>query len=404
MEIGVDATCYANPRGYGRFTRQVLPEMVDRAPADTFTCFLDRRAAEHFDLVRPNVRRVVVDLDVSPTLAASADGRRSVSDLLRLTRAVWQQRPAVFFSPSAYTFFPLPPRLRALVTIYDTIVERFPELTLPTPAARVFWRAKVRAALWQASLVLTISEYSAAEITTVLGVPPGRIRIAVPAAADCFRPAEDRATIARTAHRYDIPDGRDWLIYVGGFNPHKHVDLAVRAHARIARRSGPAAPLLLLVGPVDEDVFHGNAAAIRRVVAEEGTDALVRWLGYVPDPELRYLYSGARALLLPSAAEGFGLPAVEAARCGTPVIATTASPLPELLAGGGLFVAPGDLEGLTAAVATLCGDEAAGRAMGAAGLAQSSRLTWTRTADAILAALREIATGRAGAAAARVAS
>jgi alpha-1,3-rhamnosyl/mannosyltransferase len=374
--------------------------MVDRAPGDRFICFLDRRAAEHFDVRRHNVEPLVVDLAASPTLAASADSRRSVADLLRLSRAVWRTRPDVFFSPSVYSFFPLPPGMRAVITIHDTIVERFPELTLPSRASRLFWRLKVRAALAQATLVLTVSEYSAKEIASVLRVAPRDIRIATEAPAAAFRPSAD-ADVDRVAARLGLPEGRRWIIYVGGFNPHKNVDAAVRAHARLARSLGGQAPLLVLVGPIDEDVFHGSAAAIRQVVAEEGTGELVRWTGFLPDEDLRHLYSGATALVLPSSAEGFGLPAVEAASCGTPVVATTASPLPDLLAGAGFFVPPHDVEGLSRALLQLCTDTSVRRAMSAAAIERSHALNWNRTADAVLSALREAC--RSGGAAAAVA-
>jgi glycosyltransferase involved in cell wall biosynthesis len=391
MDIGVDATCYANPRGYGRFTRQVLPALVDRAPNDRFICFLDQRAAEHFDLQGDNVRPVIVDVSTSPTLAASADGRRSVTDLLRLSRAVWRERLDVFFSPSVYSYFPVPPGMRTVVTIHDTIVERFPALTLPTRASRIFWRMKVRAALFQARLVLTVSDYSANEITAVLGVSPRNIRVAIEAPAPAFRPATDRLAVSKLAERLGIPHAMRWIMYVGGFNPHKNVDDAVRAHARVARLLGDAAPRLILVGPVEEDVFHGNAASIRAVIDAEGTGSLVHWTGFLPDADLSHLYSGAVALVLPSSAEGFGLPAVEAACCGTPVVATTASPLPTLLAGAGFFVEPHDIGGLTDALLQLASDADVHRRMSAAALDRTRALDWGRTADAVLAALREAA-------------
>jgi len=391
MRIGVDATCWANGRGYGRFTRSLLAEMAALAPGDEFVCFLDPVAARGFDLAGPNVRRVVVTLGAAPTEAAAADGYRAPLDMLRLTRAVWRERPEVFFSPSVYTYFPLPPGQRAVVTVHDAIAERFPELTLPSPRARLFWRLKVGLALRQARLVLTVSDFAAGEIAEVLRVPPGRIRVTSEAPAPAFQPSSDRARIAEVAARAGVPAGARWFTYVGGFNPHKHVDAIVRAHAAVACEQASDPPHLLLVGTIDKDVFHGDQARIRQAIADAGTGHLVHWTGFLPDEELRFLHAGAVALVLPSACEGFGLPAVEAAACGTAVVATTASPLPALLEGGGIFVRPGDDEALTQALRSMLTDEVGRLRMARAAQARAAQLSWTRGAEAALAALREAA-------------
>ncbi|MBK8005222.1 MAG: glycosyltransferase [Gemmatimonadetes bacterium] len=177
---------------------------------------------------------------------------------------------------------------------------------------------------------------------------------------------------------------------MGGFNPHKHVDAIVRAHAAVAKEMS-APPHLLLVGTIDKDVFHGDQAKIRRAISEAGTESLVHWTGFLPDGELRHLHSGAVALLLPSACEGFGLPAVEAAACGTPVVATTASPLPQLLQGGGIFVAPGDEPALEAALRTLLTDDLGRARMARIALERARALSWRRGAEAAMAALHEAA-------------
>ena len=390
LAIGVDATCWANARGYGRFTRELCAAMVELAPQERFVFFADERAKALFELAGDNVRLVTVKQGTSPTEAAAADGNRSVVDMLRLTRAVMREKLDVFFSPSVYTYFPLPPRLRTVVTIHDTIAERYPELTLPSPRARLFWRAKVKLALAQARLVLTVSEYSAREIREVLRVDTDRIRVSVEAPAEAFRPSTNPAEIAAAASRAGLPAAARWVIYVGGFNPHKHLELIVRAHARLARSS--ATPLfLLLVGALDSDVFHGNAGRIKQAIAAEGTEDRVLWTGFVPDEELRHLHSGAICLLLPSEAEGFGLPAVEAAACGTPVVATLNSPLPELLEGGGLFIPPGDQGALDAALEKLVNQSPLRDEMALRALECARQLTWPRGAQAALDALREAA-------------
>jgi glycosyltransferase involved in cell wall biosynthesis len=391
MRVAVDATCWENGRGYGRFTRHLLPAMAEASEGDEFLCLLDHAAAPRFDLRRANVRAIPVDLGVSPTRAAAADDYRSPADMLRLTRAVWQVRADVFFSPSVYTYFPLPPGQRAVVTIHDAIAERFPELTLASPRARLFWRLKVGLALRQARLILTVSDFAAREIAEVLHVKPGRIRVAGEAPAPAFRPSESPAEIRSAAERVGLPAGVRWFIYVGGFNPHKHVDVIVRALATLAREEPDDPPHLLLVGTLDKDVFHGDQATIRRAIADSGVEPLVHWTGFVPDEELRHLHSGAVALVLPSANEGYGLPAVEAAACGTAVVATTASPLPQLLEGGGIFVAPGDEAAVTAALRVLLRDEPARRRMGQRARECAGRLSWARGASAAMAALREAA-------------
>ena len=394
MRIGIDATCWANERGYGRFTREMVSAMVSLAPTHEFVCLLDARAAARFSLDAPNVYAVVVDQDVSPTLAASSGDRRSPRDMLRMTQAVRRAAVDVFYSPSVYGYFPLPPGLPAVVTVHDAIAERFPELTLPTRRDRFFWKAKVRLALRQARIVLTVSDYAAGEIEAMLRVPRAQMRVTLEGVAAAYRPSEGPEDIAAAAARVGIPAGARWLMYVGGFGPHKRVDALVRAHGRVAARQ-TASLVLVLVGPND-DAFHQDLVGIRAAIEESGTAELVKWAGYLPDDEVRHLHSGAVALVLPSVAEGFGLPAVEAARCGTPVVATTASPLPQVLEGGGLFVRPDDPRALDAALEHLLTDEAGRQAMGRRALERASALSWPRSAKVALDALEEAALPRRG--------
>jgi glycosyltransferase involved in cell wall biosynthesis len=388
VRIGVDTTCWSNPRGYGRFTRELLPPLVAQAPADRFVCFLDDRSARDFSIGAPNVERRVVSLSRAPTEAASAAGSRSPFDMWRLSYAVARASLDVFFSPSVYTYFPLPPGLRSVITVHDAIAERFPHLTMPSRRARMFWKLKVALALRQATLVLTVSEFAAADIARVLRVDRKRIRVAVEAPAHEYRRLTSPTEIEDARRRLELPPDARWLVYVGGFNPHKNVDLLVRAHARLAEAHGRAAPFLVLVGPGARDVFHGNADTVGRTIDESGTGALVRTPGFLPDAALRPVLAGATAAVLPSMCEGFGLPAIEAAACGTPVVATRESPLPQLLEGGGVFIRPGDLDELTAALAEVSAPGARER-LGDAARRRALALSWDDGAAAALAALRE---------------
>ena len=389
MRIGVDACCWANGRGYGRYTRELLRALPASAPEHDFHLLADAGTARRIDLDAENVHLEIVELGTPPTRAAAAGGSRSPADLLRMSRAVRRIRPDVFFSPSVYSWFPLFPGQPAVVCIHDAIADEHPELTLPGFRDRLFWRLKTAAALGQSDPVLTVSEFSADRISEVLGVARDRIRVAEEAPAAAYRPAGEEA-VQHAAREAGLPAGARWFVYVGGFNPHKRVDVLVRAHARLARELDDP-PHLVLVGSLEGDVFHDHLEELRETVRTSGTGDRVHWTGFVPDERLRGLHTGALALALPSEGEGFGLPAVEAAACGTPVVATVRSPLPELLEGGGLFVEPGDDEGLARALRRMAEEPDFRDEAGRTALERASELSWSRTARRTMEALTEAA-------------
>jgi glycosyltransferase involved in cell wall biosynthesis len=229
-------------------------------------------------------------------------------------------------------------------------------------------------------------------VARVHGIADERLRVAVEAPSAAYAPVADGTVVERAAASAGVPPGAPWLVYVGGFNPHKNVDVIVRAHARlVAELPRREAPHLVLVGTTTDDVFHGSLEQIRTAIAGAGTRDLVHWPGFVPDEELAALLTGAVALLLVSDAEGFGLPAVEAAACGCPVVATTESPLPELLEGGGIFVRPRDEGALLAALRSLAADPSMRKQMGEVALARARALSWRAAAHSALQALEDAA-------------
>jgi glycosyltransferase involved in cell wall biosynthesis len=390
MLIGVDGTCWANERGYGRFAREVMKAMVEAAPDDQFRVFVDDASLERFKLESANVEYIRVNTSVAAARAASAGGFRRPADILAMSLAVARNRTDVFFSPSVYTYFPLPPGTRSVVTIHDAIAERFPSLTLPSLRARTFWRMKLRMALGQASRILTVSDYAADDIARIDRIPEGRIDVATEAPADSFIPRGE-GEIREERIKLGLAEDDRWFIYVGGFNPHKNIESIIRSHAEVVNRMGSRAPHLLLVGTLRNDVFFGDLAGARAEIDRAGTSSLVHWTGFLPDRRLSALHTGAIALLIPSEAEGFGLPAVEAAACGCPAIATIESPLPGLLEGGGIFVKPRDDVALADAMYALATDDSQRSSMAKRAIERAADLTWDKCARSVLASLRAAA-------------
>ena len=156
MRIAIDACCWSNLRGFGRFTRELVSHMVAEHPGHEYTLVVDRATAEASRL--PAGTRVeIVDTREAPTRAASAAGARSPADLWRMARAAARVPADLFFFPAVYSYFPMLRRIPTVVTFHDAIAESHPRLIFPGARARLFWTAKTWLALRQASRILTVS-------------------------------------------------------------------------------------------------------------------------------------------------------------------------------------------------------------------------------------------------------
>ncbi len=387
MRLGIDLTSHANRRGYGRYTRELVGALLPLASDHDCYCVVEEQNAAQLEAFAEYANIVAVPQTQAPVDAAGDSSRRGIRDVLAMRRAVSRLKPDLMFFPTVYTWFPIPCRVPSVVCIHDAIAERFPELTLPKWRSRFFWNRKVRAAIRASKLVMTVSDFSARDLHKYLGIRRESIRVTNEAPSAMYRPV-DQKEIAASMARVGLQDVDRWFIYVGGFNPHKRVDSIIRAHARHAAGDSEA-PHLLLVGAAD-DSFHGCFSELRALAENSGAADKVHWTGYVTDDDLCPLISGALASLLVSSCEGFGLPAVEAAACGTPAIATTESPLPQVLDGGGIFIEPDGDDGLLMAMQELSNNHEMRAEMATVALRRAQDLSWERAAQCALEALEEV--------------
>lgn len=390
MRIGVDASCWSNKRGFGRFTRELLCALVERDTQDEYVFFVDSRSGCESDF--PSTAKVVIaPTNASAVESASASGRRSLGDLWSMSRTVWRNKIDVFFFPSVYTYFPVFNRTRIVLTIHDVIAEHHPELIFPNSSARFFWKLKLAAAIWQADLVATVSEFSRSEIADYYRYPVSKIRIITEAAKPEFKLlTPDRTN--RVSASYGLSAGEQFLLYVGGISPHKNLDTLIEAF-RLLRENGTTAPVkLVLVGDYQDDPFYSAYPALKKQVVECGIDNEVIFTGFVPDDELARLYNEATLLVFPSIEEGFGLPAVEAMACGTPVVASRAGSLPEVLGAAGRFFDPGDPGEMARILSEVVNNEPERRTMRDDGIERSHLFSWDQAATDTLAIFDELRT------------
>ncbi|MBJ7328872.1 MAG: glycosyltransferase family 4 protein [Solirubrobacteraceae bacterium] len=245
---------------------------------------------------------------------------------------------------------------RTVVVIHDAAALREPEWY---SRAYVAWqRAILPRVARRARHVVTVSEFSAEELVSLLGVPRERITVIPGGVDDRFTPGADVAA-ARVATELDGP----YVLTVASRTARKNLG-ALAATARALEERGIA----LVAAGGDRPQF-----------SEDAPTGGIRALGHVPDEVLPGLYAGAEAFVLPSLHEGFGLTCVEAMAAGTPVVAADRAALPDTVGTAGLLVDPTDPEAIADAVLRAIGNEP----LAAAGRERAAQFTWERTVDAI---------------------
>ncbi len=303
-----------------------------------------------------------------------------------LARILWEQavapivllrdRPAAIFCP--LNVIPLLARCPAVVTVHDLAFLRFPDRF--RPAKQRYLAALARLSVRRAAHVLTVSEFTRGEVIALLGADPGRVT-ALPNGRDERLgplPADKVAAFRQEQH---LPER--FLLFVGTLEPRKNLATLLRAFA-LAR---PTLDMPLVItggkGWMYEPIF---------ALAEElGLREQVSFAGFVPREELGLWYNAATALVYPSLYEGFGLPPLEALQCGTPVVTSNTSSLPEVVGDAALTVDPTDVEALAAALTRIATDTALREELHARGPARAALFSWERTAAGTLAALRAAA-------------
>jgi len=391
MRIGVDATCWANPRGYGRFTRHMLKALLAQDSGNDYLFFMDSFTAEADDFP-DNIEKCIVTLSESPTQAASAEGRRGVGDMLKMGRAVARTALDVFFYPSVYTYFPVFSRVKKIVAIHDVIAEKYPELIFNNRKSQLFWDIKTRMAVWQSTRILTVSEFSKAGIANHFSIDPARIDVVSEGSADSFSHVEDMAAIHACVTRYGLSTQDRFILYVGGIAPHKNLKVLLEAFSGLQAGGDYEDLRLVLVGDYENDVFLMDEQ-VKAVMEQPELRKRVIFTGYVPDADLNYLYNAASVFVLPSFCEGFGLPALEAMSCGTVVIGSNTTSVPEVVGDAGLFFDPNSGGELIKQLHAVLDDNALRQSLEQRSLARAATFSWERSARETLQALTATAAG-----------
>ena len=279
---------------------------------------------------------------------------------------------------------PLIARIPTVVTIADAIQLRLPDYQ--HGAKKKLYLRLIAKAARQATIIITLSQHAKHEIVNTIKIPPDRVQVIYQAAAEDLVPITDPATVLEACSRYGL--GQRYFLYVGGLDVRKNVLQVVRAFAALYHQSGDPHLQLFIAG--DPDKQKGPLYPDPRPVAAQlGISDRVVYR-FLREEDKSAIYSGATLFLFPSLYEGFGLPPLEAMSCGTPVICSNCTSLPEVVGDAAISLDPDNTQDWITAMRHIMSDEALRSDLRSRGLRQAARFTWNKTANETLAVYEEV--------------
>jgi len=374
MLIGIDASraARAERTGTEAYSLHLIRTLLSAAPQHRFRLYTDRALPRELDA--PNIEPRVMPF---PRLWTH----------VRLSTEMLVHPPDVLFVPAHVVPLIHP---RTVVTIHDLGYFHFPQAH--PPLARLYldlstrWNARV------AAHVIADSQATKDDLMRHHGTSPDKITVAYPGRDENLRRVDDPSAIGAVKCRHNITG--DYLLYIGTLQPRKNLTRLIQAFSNLKSLSDLRPPAfasdLRLVfaggkGWLYDDIF----AEVTRL----GLESQVLFPGRVAEEDKAALLSGAKALVFPSLYEGFGLPVIEAMQCGTPVICSNTSSLPEVAGDAALLVDPLDVDALAQAMARLLDDADLRGTLIERGYAQAQKFSWAACAARVLAVFESAAQG-----------
>jgi len=364
--IALDARKLAHPGvGIGQYTLELARQLPVLAPEFEFRLLVDHPLGS--GSIPGGCRQVVIGRGHGPDqrLAAKLYSPWWMNVLV----TDYLKRAGVALFHGTNFAIPATTTCRSVTTIHDLAFLKVPAAFSLT--YRLYASQIVRTALRRADGIVSVSAATKRDLVDVLGVRPDDVTVIHHGVGPEYSPEQHAEYLARVRGTHRLP--HRFLLHVGMVQRRKNLDMLLRASAPLLREN-----------IVDQVVLAGKdgpgADQVRRGAARLGVRDRVRFLGYVPPDVMPGLYRLAAVLVMPSLYEGFGMPVLEGMACGTPVVTSNTSSLPEVAGDAALLVPPGDPAALTAALRRLLLDQALASDLRSRGLRRASDFTWTESA------------------------
>lgn len=278
-------------------------------------------------------------------------------------------------------------RMRTVFTLHDLIFRFFPQHHLPRN--RIYLTLAMPLFLHRSDRIICVSEQTRRDAERLYHVPDAKLRVIYEGVDPRFHRVTDPAMLSHARERYQLPER--FILAVGTIEPRKNLSTLFDAYAALLKDSSahlqsPVSNLNVVVAGKQGWLVESTLQAVRA----RGLEGKVQFTGYVADEDLPALYTLAEVFAFPSVYEGFGLPPLEALACGTPVVCSNASSLPEVMGDAGLLVAPTDAQAWMLALGRALTDASLRRDLAERGPRQAARFTWADAARRTRAVYEEL--------------
>jgi len=354
MKIAFDLRRIGNP-GIGRYMKCLAESIAVQAPEHEYLLILPPES-EHL-VHAPNAQKLCTGLKYY-----------SFREQFELPRILSRHRVDLLHSP--HFLLPLVRPCPAVATIHDVIYLACPE-DLPSLSGRLYYRTMMNACARMATCLITDSEHSRNEIVRYLHADPPKIEVVYPAVDPFFRSGADPAEVISARSRFGLD--REYILCVGIYKPRKNHAGLLKAFQLLLK--GGMQSQLVIAGPMGE-----GEPDLRRLAQELGIAQHISFTGFVHDADLRALSSGARVCVCPSLYEGFGFTVLEAMACGTPVVSSSATSLPEVAGKAAMYFDPHKPEEMAVQLCRAFSDDAVRASLIADGRSNLLRFSWEETA------------------------
>jgi glycosyltransferase involved in cell wall biosynthesis len=380
MKILVDGQTLGTPeirRGIGKVFLEIFSEMIDGNPRDEW--FIVLRNASHFDHINPLLRRFVTPIVLSPLVASGeqVDWCRAYGQQLEVValsigaEVYWNPNPLMpnVHYPLGFTFCPV------VVTLYDLIPLVMQDRFRPAQGDGIWqdYIERCKEITTSRCWVLSISEASASDLRHFDPNHRCQLRVIYPASH------YSRLWPYRQGDRLSDPQ---YVLYIGGFDPRKNMDNALRSFAAFSAFRGRENVRFKVVCDYDEssrDRYFGLARVL-------GISDRLDLTGYLADEELSFVLRGASVFYFPSLYEGFGLPVLDALACGVPVVTSNTSSLPEVGGDHAIYVDPTNVAAMAQALEQAWLQREPNSSSRFAAVAHARSFRWERAAQEYIAA------------------